>query len=533
MKYSLFSLTASLGLAALITVPLHAQETEARIIRADVSDVKGPMTQMPKLCVGSGYAPLGLRADWQQHLKIVKNTCDFEYIRFHGIFHEGMGIFSGPDKKRYNWQYVDKVYDYILSIGMKPFVEISFMPNELASNKPSEVERTLGKTMVFNYNANVTPPKSYDDWAHLVTAFTQHLTDRYGEGEVGTWYFECWNEANCPLFWTGDRDEYFKLYDATARAVKSVSKDYRTGGPSTAASRWVPELIEYCEKNVTPIDFFTTHEYGIVAGMVDGDGVSKKFMKTERDDIIRHVKKVRGQIEASKHAGAELHYTEWSASYSSRDPIHDSYHMPAYILQKVKGVEGDASSMSYWVFSDVFEESGPGHFPFHGGFGLLNLQGLKKPSFYAYKFFNDLGDTELNCSDADSWVTKEGDDVQVLLWNFTPVNQGEEHNRSYFTKDLPAADVGAATIKLDNLEKGKYEMNVYKVGYRVNDVYADFRDMGSPDAPTLAQVAELAQKNNGSSPVETLKIKVGRDGMFTKQLDLRENDVVLLTLTKK
>jgi len=157
---------------------------------------------------------------------------------------------------------------------------------------------------------------------------------------------------------------------------------------------------------------------------------------------------------------------------------------------------------------------------------------LKKPSFYAYKYLNDLGATELNCSDADSWITKEDDDVKILLWNFTVTKQGQVPNKVFFKQDQPSADAGTATIELSNLAKGKYELNVYKVGYRVNDVYSDYCDMGSPDAPTPAQVAELAKKNDGA-PVETRKVKVGRDGVFFQTLELRENDVVLVTLTKK
>ena len=236
---------------------VYSQEIQPiqRVISVDLSKEKGITSKMWRKCVGAGRANEGLRADWQEQLREVKKDCGFEYIRMHGLLHDDMGVYFEDEKGNpiYNWQYIDQLYDFLLSIDVKPFVELSFMPKALAS----------GDKTCFWWQGNVTPPKSYDKWAGLITALTQHFTERYGKEEVKTWYFEVWNEPNLSHFYTSTMEEYFKLYDYTAKAVKRVSTDYRVGGPASAGSGWTKELIEYCYKNNSPIDFISAHSYGV------------------------------------------------------------------------------------------------------------------------------------------------------------------------------------------------------------------------------------------------------------------------------
>jgi xylan 1,4-beta-xylosidase len=197
-----------------------------RTIDVSFNKKQGSLKTAFNECVGAGRANEGLRADWQQQLKLVKEELGFRYIRMHGLLHDDMGVYF-EDKSGnpiYNWQYIDALYDFLLSIKVKPFVELSFMPQALAS----------GEKTVFWWKANVTPPKSYEKWAGLIEALTNHFTERYGKEEVKTWYFEVWNEPNHPAFWSSDMNEYFKLYDYTAKAVKRVCSEYRIGGPATA-----------------------------------------------------------------------------------------------------------------------------------------------------------------------------------------------------------------------------------------------------------------------------------------------------------
>jgi xylan 1,4-beta-xylosidase len=496
-----------------------------RVITVDYTKSAGKLNTMFKECVGAGRANEGLRADWQQQLAYVKKECDFKYIRMHGLLTDDMAIYKEDNKgnAEYNYMYVDALYDYLLSIGIKPFVELGFMPSQLAS----------GSKTIFWWRGNVTPPKDYGKWEALIKNLTAHFTERYGAEEVKTWYFEVWNEPNLDGFWAGTQDEYYKLYASAAKAIKSVNKDYKVGGPATAGAAWIPETLEFCKKNNVPIDFASTHSYGVNQGFLDEFGNSGTVLSKDPMAVSGDVINSRKQIQNSAFPNIELHYTEWSSSYTPADPIHDSYHEAAYILEKLKQVGTTANSMSYWVFTDIFEEAGPRFTPFHGGFGLLNTQGINKPAFYSYQFLNKLGDTELTNTDTRSWAAKNSKgDVQLLFWDFTYTDGGEGvNNQQYYIRDLPAKAKGKTTVAVNGMPKGKYRMELYKVGYKANDAYATYMELGKPSQLTKKQLAEIKSKNDGK-PFSTENVTIKADGAFSKEIDLRENDVILVNLVK-
>ncbi|MEO8616744.1 MAG: glycoside hydrolase [Luteolibacter sp.] len=520
-------------LAALALLGASANET-ARVVSADLKEMKGPLNTMFKRCVGAGRANEGLRADWQRQLSVVRRECGFEYIRMHGLFCDDMGVYREVNgKPEYNWQYIDELFDFLQSIGMKPFVELGFMPGGLAS----------GSKTIFWWKGNVTPPKDYAKWEALTAAFVGHCTERYGSDEVRSWYFEVWNEPNLDGFWMGNpekksfqewapgaRAEYFKLYAATARAVKSVDPAYRTGGPATAGCGWIPEFIEFCETNHAPVDFVSTHTYGVESGFLDETGTAGTALSLNPNSIFGEVKEVRQVIAKSTTPKLELHFTEWSSSYTPSDPFHDSYHSAAYILDKLKNCGDAAQSMSYWTFTDIFEESAPRWEAFHGGFGLMNYQDIKKPAYFAYQFLNRLGATELKSSDPSSWVcTDASGGVQALIWDFTNTFPGKNMiNQVFYKRDLPAQPKGGIELNLSSLPPGKYQMETYKVGYRVNDACATYRDLGAPAQLTKDHVSKIKSENSGA-PVDVRSVEIGADGKFASKFDLRENDAVLIT----
>jgi xylan 1,4-beta-xylosidase len=229
----------------------------------------------------------------------------------------------------------------------------------------------------------------------------------------------------------------------------------------------------------------------------------------------------------------EFHLTEWSSSYTPADPLHDSYHSASFILDKIKNAGAAASSMCYWVFTDIFEEAGPRSTPFHGGFGLVNYQDLRKPAFFAYQFLNRLGPTELESSDPASYLTTDEDGgLQVLLWDFTITQTGKENNQVFYKRDLPAAPKETARIRLGQVAPGRYTQTLYQVGYRANDAYAAYKDLGAPAQLTRAQVQRINAASDGR-PIEQATVTIRSDGTFEREVPLRENDVFLLTLEKQ
>ncbi|RSZ58775.1 glycoside hydrolase [Massilia atriviolacea] len=505
----------------MLALPL-AGRAQTRVIDIDARAVDGPLAPAFNMSIGAGRANEGLRADWQRQLAEIKRDAGFKYIRMHGLLSDDMAVYrvDAQGREQYNFQYVDALYDYLLGIGVKPFVELGFMPSQMAS----------GDKTIFWWRGNVTPPKDYAAWERLIKALTEHFTERYGAQEVASWYFEVWNEPNLDGFWAGSQDDYFKLYRHAARAIKSVNADYKVGGPATAGAAWIAEMIAYCASNAVPLDFVSTHTYGVHQGFLDEYGSTGTVLSKEDDAISADVIRNRRQIAASAMPGLELHYTEWSSSYTPADPSHDSYHQAAYILQKLKQVGGAAQSMSYWVFTDIFEEAGPRMEAFHGGFGLMNTQGIKKPAYFAYQFLNQLAPTALKNSDSRSFAsTDRQGKVQLLLWDYTRTLPDGVNNQQYFINDLPPRDKGQVDIRLRGLQRGSYTLHISTVGYRRNDAFTAYIGMGSPRQLAKSQVATLKSLASGK-PDQQRTVRVGADGRAGITLPLRENDVYLLQL---
>jgi xylan 1,4-beta-xylosidase len=487
------------------------------VILADYNKEKGPLNTMFKKCIGAGRANEGLRADWQDQLRLVQKECGFEYIRMHGLLCDDMGVYREDEKgnPEYNFQYIDVLFDFLLSINIKPFVELGFMPEALAS----------GRETIFWWKGNVTPPKDYNKWQDLITALIIHFTKRYSEEEVRSWYFEVWNEPNLSGFWASTKEEYFKLYKYTAFAIKGVCPYYKTGGPATAGAAWVPEMIEFCVQNEVPIDFISTHTYGVKEGYLDEFGSAGTVLDPDELSVARDIRKSKQEIENSLLPHLELHYTEWSSSYTPRDPLHDSYVEAAFILEKIKQSENFANSMSYWVFTDIFEEAGPRFTPFHGGFGLLNYQGIKKAAFCAYEYLNKLGNIELETNVERAYICKDRDGaIQVLCWNFTNIHPGEVNNQDFFNQDLPSSIAGSVTLTLTSLVHSAYRLQICKTGYDKRDPYTEYIRMGSPHQLSVEEVGLLKRKAVCLPEEKNIPVK---DGKISISFNMNENDVFL------
>ena len=495
-----------------------------RVITVDVNAVQGPLDTSFKECVGAGRANEGLRADWQDQLREARRECGFKYIRMHGLLTDDMGVYKedAHGNPSFNWQYIDQLYDFLLSINIKPFVELSFMPKDLAS----------GSKTIFWWKGNVTPPKSYDKWADLIRHLVTHFQERYGHDEVKTWYFEVWNEPDLHNgFWTGTKADYFKLYEVTARAVKSVSPDYRVGGPATAMGQWDESFLGFCSSNNVPIDFVSSHNYGVKSGYLDETGQRGTVIDPSPDSVVGRMINERKMIDHSPLPNLPLHFTEWSSAYTPTDFMHDTYQQSAFVLSKIKAAYRSLDSMSYWVFTDIFEENGPRMTPFHGGFGLINYQDLKKPAFYAYKFLNELGPSELVNAETASWVCKGPDNsVQALFWDYTPNVPPEGMNDQQFYKnEIPTKPIGRTVLSIANLPAGSYTLEIYQTGYQVNDVYTRYLEMGAPSQLTPTQVGILREQSNGDpNSVETIEIESGKP--FVRTFALRQNDVYFVKL---
>lgn len=424
-------------------------------------------------CVGAGRANEALRADWQRHFREAVEVLGARYVRFHGLFHDDMFVYRASDgggfgppttlaEPVHTFAYVDKVFDAILDTGARPFVELGFMPRELATQTET----------LFWWKAHCSPPQDMDAWVALVTATVEHWIERYGINEVRTWPFEVWNEPNLvPHFWTGTRTEYFELYAATATALKAIDPDLMVGGPSSSVfvpdarydgeyhdksfesataeapdpqalpwrPVWIREFITYCAERSLPVDFLSTHLYPTDYAY-DTQGVGRTISR-DRDATRNDLVMMREIIAESPYPDAKLHITEWSTSPSSRDHMHDTVYAATYIVRAYLQSHQLADSISYWTFTDVFEEGGGGIGPFHGGFGFVNEQGIHKPTFHAMAMLNRLGDRLVLQTD-HGVITRASDTAMAALFFNYP--------DSMESRSVGSADNHADTHRLSN-----------------------------------------------------------------------------------
>lgn len=501
--------------------------------------VTGKDTSWQK-CVGSCHAALALRKDWCEYVKRVHDELGIQYVRFHGIFDDDMLTIQRlsdfiplpyADKvTEISFRQVGKVYDNVLSTGMKPFVELSFLPSALAS----------GRKTGLRYKNNITTPRSYKEWAGYIKAFIRFLLRRYGREEVESWYFEVWNEPDLKVFYTGSQQEYFKLYQYTARAIKECDPKLRVGGPSSSGSKWISEFVAFVEREKLPCDFISTHQY-------PGDGFGNDF--SIKDVFLRYPETIKSAAKAkrgvadtitelfydpdvvkktpkgvmkqvvpnakAKAAGYPLFYTEWNCTSVFGAPGHDEKYSAAYAVKTILDLKGETGCFSFWCCSDLYEEIMFINKPFHGGFGLLNNLGIPKPSFWALHALARTYDKRIKLPDSGS------SPVEAATFS-----DGQRYQVFVYAQDPdPAADHEySVTLELNRPVSGVKVM-------RIDDGHCNpkrvWQEMGSPMDPTPEQVRKIVE---GSSPNwEDCGFQKTPDGCLI-ELTLRSNDVIELSV---
>lgn len=445
---------------------------------------------------GSGRAILSLREDYRDDLRAVRQVTGFRYVRFHGILDDEVGVYNEDEHGNpvYNFAYVDEIYGGLLRNGVRPVVEISFMPRKLAFN-PDALHS-------FWYKPNVSPPKSLQAWDALMTAFARHLVDHFGIDEVAQWYFEMWNEPNID-FWNGipRQKSYFEMYEHTARDLKAVSPRLRIGGPATAAAAWIDAFLSYVTGHRVPVDFVSTHGYA-------DDTVENLFGTNEqiamKDRVGRAVAKVRKQIDASALPNLPLLWTEWNVP--GENGARDTDFVGPALANTIRECDGLVQQMSFWTFSDVFEEGGPIPAPFEGHFGLRAEGGINKPSYYDFALLHRLGNKRLPNDSENVLVTRRDDGtIAIALWNLVPLNEAGNTRSVALVFNPPLPRSTAFVSRVDNEH---------------SNTLAAYKALGSPRYPNEQQVKHMNEETQLGPPLRTtvedgrLTLKLGPNALY-------------------
>lgn len=505
-------LTISLVLGTLLLADATIPAQQDVLIHIDAHAATTPFPHFWEQTFGSGRAILALRESYRKDIRTVKEATDFKSVRFHGILNDEVGLYdpdrrtiafaqmkadgSGPaDQGVYNFSYIDQIYDGLLELGVRPFVELSFMPKKLASD-PNALHP-------FWYKPNVSPPSDYVKWDAMIHALAQHLVDRYGIDEVATWKFEVWNEPNLD-FWGGKpkQETYFTLYDHTTRAIKAVSPRLQVGGPSTAQAAWVTPFLQHVKTAGVPIDFVSTHVYA-------NDRAEDVFGTHEdipRDAMVyRAVKKVHEEIAVSPFPHLPLIFSEYNASYSNEPNVTDSDYMGPWLANNIRLCDGLTESMAYWAFSDVFEEQGVVRSPFYGGFGLMAADNIPKPALNIFAALHKLGDRRI-AVDSDSVLGTTGaHGLAIALWDYAPPTGT---GAKYTTSNGPAGP--AKVFHLEIANAGSNEVTIWRIDDDHSNVLKAFDAMGRPPGDLTRQQIRELQAAGRMSPPEHARLVHGK-----------------------
>lgn len=437
-------------------------------------DARGPVHPFPHFweqIFGSGRAILSLRESYRRDLRLMKQSTSIEYVRFHAIFQDETGLYDEDANGQpvYNYSYIDQIYDGLLENGVRPFVELSFMPRKLAASQTPHA---------FWYKQLPNPPKDYGRWEELVYEFTKHLVDRYGVDEVSRWYFEVWNEPNID-FWTGKPAQatYFELYDHAARAVKRANADLRVGGPATAQAAWVDAFIQHCVSKKIPVDFVSTHVY---ANDTAHDVLGTEEKRRRSEMVARAVRKVYNQVQHSARPEMPIIWSEYNASYMNEVDVTDSPFMGPWLANNIRQCAGMVTSMAYWSFSDVFEEQGVVKKPFYGGYGLIAVGGIPKAAFNAFALLHQLGTQRLDVASTSALVTvRTNGSLAIAVWNYAePGEAGAPKQVQFAFQHL----------------SGQSHLRVQILDREHGSALTAWEALGRPDSPTRDQQQQLREQ---------------------------------------
>lgn len=411
--------------------PTYTWQTGTEPISIDGGTIDFMMSGVPlrhtfkEICT-VGSAKQFLYAEIQEIIRKVQSDIRYKQVKFHGILSDEMMVYTEkPDgTPHYSFTLVDKVIDFLLSVKLRPYMQLSFMPIALAKD-PSK--------LIDMWHYNTSPPKSLKKWEDLILAFTSHLVDRYGINEVNSWFFCVWNEPDASIesFGWETPEEFYEFYAITFRAVKSILPDAKFGTPSlllrpSSEHRWALDFFRYSEREHCLADFLNIHYY-------DNDFSSATFTLQEsfslenlakpcplNEDPFAFTKFINGIKQDQRTLNIDnfpIYLTEWNLTVSQRDLINDTCFKSCYLAKNLLENYDRLESYGYWVLSDFIEELSLSSELYHGGLGMFTYNGIPKAHYNVFRFMSKLKDT-LIAKGKGYFVTKAAHKMVMILYNY-------------------------------------------------------------------------------------------------------------------
>ena len=498
-----------------------------KTIKVNVAEKAQKLAHTWKNLLTVGKAKECLYTDVQNQLKMVKDVTNFKYLRFHGIFDDEMMVYGEnehglPD---YNFLYTDKVIEFLRSIRVRPFIELGFMPRDLAESNET----------VFYKESNVSKPKDIEKWNDLLKAFIRHYENLYGEEEVLQWYFEVWNEPDFYVFWRGTFEEYCTLYKNTFETIKGINPHYKVGGPSIVSikkSDWLERFLKFCKAESCIPDFISFHNYS----HDEMDINKKKNLKNEnamdfgyisRDEsfLKKRVSDLKQILLVHNLEHIDIHLTEWNSTAYHRDLTNDTSFKAAFIVKNLLENIDSIQSFGYWTITDLIEERRAASYDFHGGLGLITNHNIPKPAFFAYQLLGKLGHTLISQGDG-YFFTKSSTGYQLLLYHYCHydrlycmnqhANIDLENRYNVFLEQSPIE----LKFILNDLEKGTYKVRKYQLNRQHGSSYDKWVEMGAPKQLTSEEISYL--KASSLPKLQIGEVRIEEDYILTANLEPHE-----------
>lgn len=465
-------------------------ETEKIFIPRD-GEIK--LRHTVRMFIGVSRARELLSEEIQRELKEAQREIGFRFVKVHSILDDDMMVYDdaggGPS---YNFALIDKAFDFLLSIGLKPYMQLSFMPSKLARDK--------NKT-TFYCGLITSMPSDMAIWEDLIYRLTMHLADRYGREEIESWPFAVWNEpaTSEQLFGLGEND-YYALYEHSYRAIKRADNAIKVGGPSHFAAYgksddFLFRFIAWANTAGCAPDFLDVHYYDIDMRQpyLDENGVKRYTPLSPRAGTFGEFLHALKERLHRDGAHMPLYITEWNSTTSHRDMLSDTCFKSAYIAKNLLENYDETDGMCYWLLSDMHYESRLNKKTFHGGLGLFTYNGIKKPSYFAYKFLSALGN-KLLCRGDGYFATKRGDEYRIILYNYCHYSRAYSEdvgiNTTYTDRYSVFPDKKEISFELELEEsEGKYRVSQQILGRESGSAFDDFVKSGACE-PISADDAE-------------------------------------------
>jgi xylan 1,4-beta-xylosidase len=500
-----------------------------------ISQKGHPLKHTFKQTTSIGKAKHILFSGNQEMLRVLQKEIGFNYIKFHGLLDDDMMVYSEAldGTIELSFTYIDMVFDFLLSINLKPLMQLSFMPKALAQNS----HRTM-----FYRESIISLPKNMNKWNYLIEKLVLHLQTRYGTKEVESWPFCLWNEPDSPttMFGFENKEEFFKFYKETYFTVKKCNPNIIFGSPSFMYSslevgEWVKDFMDFCTENGCVPKFFNFHFYPITLEENPSPSLEKSsqlVLDKSENALKEHLMKILKNIKVNNWNVNHLYMTEWNSSISHRELLNDTAFSSAYITKNILENYDDIDSFGYWVLSDFIEEVKMVGELFHGGLGLFTYNGLKKSQFYAFTLLSKLGSHLIARGDS-YFITKEKDSFKVMLYNYQHYSDlyasGELFDMTFTNRYTPFPNPKIKKILLPfaELENGEYIIIETIINKDHGSAFDKWVELGAMPIETAEELEYL--KAVSVPKITKRKITVDNN-LLTLSVELQPHEVRLIEI---